>query len=120
MRAATGTLFRIPISHTSPDKPLREWLSPAKRIFYAQMMEGEGDGRPYCSADYFSNPHDDLVLVVGGEASGFNPDTKQLLEEFKAEKLWVDMSNGVESLNNYVTAAVILFEMRRTFVNKSV
>lgn len=116
VRSAVASHFRIPVIQSSKEENLiMNFLTTGRRVFYAEMMDPENPGESYHQKNYFLTPEDKVTLVIGGEAFGYSPEIKKILQENSAQKVSIDMSLGVESLNNHVSASIILFEMKRQY-----
>lgn len=99
VRATMGSIFRMPIiqSDTLID-------SLAAKGFQIVVTSLEG------SQDLYKNDFkDDIVVVVGSEATGVNPQ----IQSMATHKIKIPMSGRVESLNAAVAASVILYECKR-------
>jgi tRNA G18 (ribose-2'-O)-methylase SpoU len=118
LRSGMGSHFRIPILEAFSKDALKQLLPSFESIFYAEAEDRSSDatkGQPYFDVEYFPRPSVKTALFVGGEAFGFSEETRKLLEETGAKKIEIPMSPGSESLNSYVAASIIIFEMRRQF-----
>lgn len=121
LRSAMGAHFRIPILTSFSSDALKQMLPSFENVFYAECEEKGSEypvatqEYPYFEFDYFPSPSVKTALFVGGEAFGFSEETKEHLKEANAKKLVIPMSVGHESLNSYVAASIIIFEMRRHF-----
>jgi len=98
IKASAGTLFKCRILRC-------ERLSDALRDFAGQgadicVLSGAA---PTAIADY--KPASGAVYVLGNETEGVSTE----ISEFASQRLRIPMSNGVESLNVAVTAALIAF-----------
>lgn len=118
-RTAAGAHFLVPIRTFSWDD-IRQRLQSVQKIFYAESpsrVANERPGTDYHQVKYFSSPSSDVALFVGSESQGFCHEARQLFADTKAERICIPMSSRFDSLNNYVAASIILFEMRKQFEN---
>ena len=53
------------------------------------------------------------MVVIGGETSGVSAASKKFAHSHWAERIFVPLENGVDSLNVASAASVILFEMAK-------
>lgn len=99
VRAATGSLFRLPVMFAdAPEDIIKELRGAGKQILAADM---EGD-----KFYYEHNLKENIALIVGNEGNG-------ICEEFKAAshiKIKIPMMGETESLNVSVAAAIIMYE----------
>lgn len=101
-RAAMGANFRVPVVENAQLKEVMEFAASADGRIVAAVV---GGGAEYASVDWKAVG----LTVFGSEAHGLD---EELLRSVP-EKFTIPMSNGVESLNLAVTAAVVAFEARR-------
>lgn len=102
VRAATGSLFRMPIAMVEDEEELLLLIKKAKKRLAASCLEGS---RYYYEEDLTK----DIALVVGNEGNGVS---QSLIE--KAElKIKIPMLGTIESLNASVAAAIIMYEAVR-------
>ena len=119
LRSGMGAHFRIPILTSFSADAMRQMMASFEQVFYAETEQRDKDsthGSHYFNVDYFPRPSMKTALFVGGEAFGFSEETKELLKEFNGRKLVIPMAPGTDSLNSYVAASIIIFEMRRQFM----
>ena len=119
LRSGMGAHFRIPILTSFSVDAMKQMMASFEQVFYAETEEKDKDSTPgshYFNVDYFPRPSTKTALFVGGEAFGFSEETKELLKEFNGRKLVIPMAPGADSLNSYVAASIIIFEMRRQFM----
>ena len=118
VRAGAGAHFFVPIRSMSWDR-IRSRLQTVDRIFFAEPKNSADSCRlPVAAFDeinYFSDPSTQSVLFLGSESHGFGAEAQQLFSDRRAQRVCVPMSSGFESLNNYVAASVILFQMRQQY-----
>jgi len=101
LRGAMGSSFRVPIGGGST----RDAIALAHRKDQTVVAAVASGGTSIERADLTSP----LLLLVGNEGAGLAPDVVALADQ----RVTVPMRPGVESLNVAVTAALILFEIRR-------
>ncbi|XP_033126691.1 rRNA methyltransferase 3, mitochondrial-like [Anneissia japonica] len=64
----------------------------------------------------WTNP---CALVIGGESHGLSLEAVELCEKSDGSKVFIPMSNGMNSLNSAHAASIILYEARRQLIEKS-
>jgi TrmH family RNA methyltransferase len=101
LRGAMGSSFRVPIGGGST----RDAIALAHRKGQTVVAAVASGGTAIDRAD-FRAP---LLLLVGSEGAGLAADVVALTDQ----RVTVPMRSGVDSLNVAVTAALILFEIRR-------
>jgi len=102
VRASAGALFRVPLVTGLPPAGALETVSALGYRCWATVPRG---GTDYLVAD-LDGP---TALVLGNEASGLPPEVVTLLDG----SLTIPMTDGTESLNVAMTAAVLCFEAAR-------
>jgi RNA methyltransferase, TrmH family len=100
LRAAAGSLFRIPYLENVPHAQITDHLSASKLPLYALA----GNGQTALAAANFRLP---CVLAVGNEGAGISPELVPLAQTVRIPTV------RVESLNAGVAAAIALFEAAR-------
>ncbi len=103
IRAAAGSLHRVPIGRFEPDEPVLATLGSWKYRTLATVL----DGRPHDEISVEGNICD--AILFGSEAHGLPPD----VVEHADVRISIPMSGRVESLNVATAAAVLAFDMRR-------
>ena len=101
VRAAMGAHFRLAI-HVLNWSEIRSQMKAANLQVY---LAAAATGTPYTETD-FRLP---LALLIGGEASGAEPEGQQLADA----QVHIPMPGQVESLNAAIAAGVLLFEVVR-------
>lgn len=102
LRAAAGSLLRLPVAVGAEPDALTRRLAPAQPIWTALVPR---DGENLYQADLAGT----LVLAVGAEGPGLSP----ALLSRATLRLTIPLEPAVESLNATVAAALVLFEVRR-------
>ena len=102
VRAAAGSLMRLPVAEIADVEGLVADLLDAGRIVFATVVE---DGAAPEDLDLGGSP----VLLVGSEAHGLDP----ALIERCTGTVTIPMNLDVESINAAVAGAVVLFEAAR-------
>jgi TrmH family RNA methyltransferase len=100
LRAAAGSLFRMPFINHPESEPVRQAISARGVSLYAAMP----DASLSIEAVDWSKPS---AIVIGSEGRGVSPDWSAAAMHIRIP------TTGVESLNAAVAAAVILYEARR-------
>lgn len=102
VRAAAGSLFRIPVVFMETEEELVRFIRAAGKKLTAASPVGS---RYYYEEDLSR----DIALIVGNEGNGVS---QGLME--KAElKIGIPMNGTIESLNASVAAAIIMYEAVR-------
>ena len=117
LRSGAGAHFLVPIRTLSWDR-IRTYLQTVDNVFYAEnpsSPEADESVKLYHEISYFANPSTRVALFLGNESRGFCPEARQILKERAAQRITIPMSSRFDSLNNYVAATVILFEMRKQY-----
>lgn len=102
VRAATGSLFRIPIAYVEDNDQLVAFAHKAGKRLAATCLDGS---RFY----YEENLKEDIALIVGNEGNGIS---RELIEKSDV-KIKIPMHGNIESLNASVAAAIIMYESVR-------
>ena len=102
VRAAAGSLFRIPVLFVDTEEELPRFTRAAGKKLTAASPSGS---RYYYEEDLSR----DIALIVGNEGNGVS---RSLME--KADmKIRIPMSGTIESLNASVAAAILMYETVR-------
>lgn len=116
VRTAAGAHFKVPIAQGLQLNVIQERLKYADSIICSETRGGTDIHQINLGASA------NTVLVVGSEAEGIPEEIRTLVssDPFKSKTHFVSipMSNGIDSLNNYVSASIILYELRRSFLAK--
>jgi TrmH family RNA methyltransferase len=102
VRAAAGSLFRVPIAEVADADAVFDALAARGVRLLGTAVDG---GSPYDSAE-LDGP---VALVLGSEAHGLAPSVLDRLDG----RLHIPMAGRVESLNVAVAGAVLAFEIAR-------
>lgn len=115
LRSGSGSHFRLPVFHSVDWETVHnELVAQNARLFYAERSTEESS--IYDVSFFTQTENCPLVLLVGNETRGFQPEAKELIEKMNGQRLSIPLTRGVESLNNHVAAAVIMYEMKRQFL----
>lgn len=102
VRAAAGSLFRVPLLFLEEEEELIEFARAAGKRLAATCLK---DSRYYYEEDL----RRDIALIIGNEGNGIR---ESLIE--KADiKIKIPMMGNIESLNASVAAAIIMYESVR-------
>jgi TrmH family RNA methyltransferase len=105
LRAAAGSLLRLPVGVGVDAEALASRLRPIEARWTALLPRGGRDLHHLAAAEV----EPPLVLLVGAEGAGLSPDLAA-----RATQSWtIPVAAPVESLNATVAAAIALFEIRR-------
>jgi TrmH family RNA methyltransferase len=104
LRAAAGSLFRIPFAYALDTALARAALQQNKLDVYAGMpAHSDLPAKPLSEVDFSRR----CALVVGNEARGVSPQLRSAATDISIP------TTGVESLNAAVAAGIFLYEARR-------
>lgn len=102
VRAATGSLFRMPVVSMASTEELVEFTRAAGKKLTATCLDAQ---RCYYDEDLTH----DIALVIGNEGSGVAP----ALIESSELRIKIPMQGNIESLNAAVAAGVLMYEAMR-------
>ena len=102
VRAATGSLFRMPVVSMASTEELVEFTRAAGKKLTATCLDAQ---RCYYDEDLTH----DIALVIGNEGSGVAP----ALIESSELRIKIPMQGNIESLNTAVAAGVLMYEAMR-------
>ena len=102
VRAATGSLFRMPVVSMASTEELVEFTRAAGKKLTATCLDAQ---RCYYDEDLTH----DIALVIGNEGSGIAP----ALIESSELRIKIPMQGNIESLNAAVAAGVLMYEAMR-------
>ena len=102
VRAATGSLFRMPVVFMDSVDELMEFTRAAGKKLVATCFDTD---RYYYDEDLREN----IALVIGNEGSGIS----QELIEGSDLKIKIPMHGNIESLNASVAAGILMYEAVR-------
>ncbi len=104
VRAAAGAMLNLPLAIDIGLNDLRELKEQGFQLLATDI----GDAEPYYMCSY-QHP---VILAVGSEAHGLDPEVKSLCEQAIA----IPMQQGSDSLNAAVAAAIILADHARRHI----
>ena len=102
VRAATGSLFRMPVVSMASAKELVEFTRAAGKKLTATCLDA---ARCYYEEDLTH----DIALIIGNEGNGIS----QELIESSDIRIRIPMHGNIESLNAAVAAGVLMYEAVR-------
>ena len=102
VRAATGSLFRMPVVSMASAKELAEFTGAAGKKLTATCLDAR---RWYYDEDLTH----DIALIIGNEGNGISRD----LIESSDIQIKIPMQGNIESLNAAVAAGVLMYEAMR-------
>lgn len=70
----------------------------------------------YLDINYFSKSDDYIVLIVNGE-TGETDEIQELIKSKEYTRINIPLANDVESLNTGVAASILMFELKRQYLN---
>lgn len=102
VRAATGSLFRMPVVFMDSSSELVEFSRTAGKKLVATCFDTD---RYYFDEDLTK----DIALIIGNEGSGISEE----LMESSDLKIKIPMQGNIESLNASVAAGILMYEAVR-------
>jgi len=73
--------------------------------------------RPYYEVEFFGQDAAENVLILGGEADGISLAAKEFCRNRSGSSaITIPMANGVESLNAAAAVSVLMFEIRKQYL----
>ena len=102
VRAATGSLFRMPVVFMDSVDELMEFTRAAGKKLVATCFDTD---RYY----YDENLRENIALIIGNEGSGISRE----LIECSDMKIKIPMHGSIESLNASVAAGILMYEAVR-------
>lgn len=102
VRAATGSLFRMPVVFLDSVSELREFTKAAGKKLVATCFDTQ---RYYFDEDLTNN----IALVIGNEGNGI---CEEIIESSDL-KIKIPMQGNIESLNASVAAGILMYEAMR-------
>lgn len=102
VRAATGSLFRMPVVFLDSVSELREFTKAAGKKLVATCFDTQ---RYYYDEDLTDN----IALIIGNEGNGI---CEELIESSDL-KIKIPMRGNIESLNASVAAGILMYEAMR-------
>lgn len=102
IRAAAGSVFRIPIIHVQDNRELRSLADRFGKHLLVTSLQGD-------SYYYDINLKENVALVIGNEGNGVSDE----LIEMADIKVKIPMSGRLESLNASVAAGILMYEAVR-------
>ena len=102
VRAATGSLFRMPVVFMDSPKELVEFTGAAGKKLVSTCLDTD---HFYYEEDLKNN----IALVIGNEGNGISQD----LIDSSDIKIKIPMEGSIESLNASVAAGILMYESMR-------
>lgn len=102
IRAAAGSVFRIPIIHVEDNRELKALAGALHKKLVVTSLEADNN---YFDADLSK----DIALVIGNEGNGVSEE----LLEMADVKIRIPMAGRLESLNASVAAGILMYEAQR-------
>ena len=102
IRAAAGSVFRIPIVHVEDNRELRKLTDRLGKRLVVTCFDTD-------NYYYDVNLKTDTALVIGNEGNGVSAE----LIEMADVKIKIPMSGRLESLNASVAAGILMYEAAR-------
>lgn len=121
LRSASGGHFHIPIRADLTWEEHEDFLQPEDRIFLADNNYDKNlpshQNLPqslYHELDYVSLTS--IVVIIGGETEGVSEEACSLALTQDGSRVYIPLSNSMESLNSGCALSVLLFEIKRQFL----
>lgn len=102
IRAAAGSVFRIPIIHVEDNRELKVLAGDLEKKLVVTSLMGDNN---YFDADLSRG----IALVIGNEGNGVSEE----LLEMADVKIRIPMAGRLESLNASVAAGILMYEAQR-------
>ncbi len=102
VRAAAGSLFRIPILYISSETELFELIKRLNKKLTVSVIEADDNY-------YDVNLKDGVALVIGNEGNGCSNEIIEAAEQ----RVTIPMAGELESLNAAVAAGILMYETVR-------
>lgn len=102
VRAAAGSVFRIPIIHVEDNRELKALVERLGKRLVVTSLEADNN---YFDADLCGG----IALVIGNEGNGVS----QELTAMADVKIRIPMAGRLESLNASVAAGILMYEAQR-------
>ncbi len=103
VRAAAGSLFRMPIVTVASEQDLFELIRSLEKRLVVTCLEGD-------CIYYDVNLTENIALVIGNEGNGAS---RSLIDQADV-RLRIPMKGALESLNASVAAGILMYEAMRT------
>lgn len=121
MRSASGGHFHIPIRMDLSWEELKDFVQPDDQIFLADNNYDRSlpsqQNLPqlfYHELDYTSL--NSIVVIIGGETEGVSEEACSMALKQDGSRVYIPLSNSMESLNSGCALSVLLFEIKRQFL----
>lgn len=102
VRAAAGSLFRVPVLYTATGREAVELLRKMNKRIVTSSLDADDF---YYEADLTEN----IALVIGNEGRGVSEDFK----ESSDIKIKIPMEGSIESLNAAVAAGILMYQSQK-------
>lgn len=102
VRAATGSLFRMPVVFMDDANELKSFTLTAGKKIVTTTMDGS-------SVYYEEDLSKDICLVIGNEGNGISDEILDLADI----KVRIPMEGSIESLNASIAAGILMYERIR-------
>ncbi|KAI9560445.1 hypothetical protein GHT06_014463 [Daphnia sinensis] len=73
---------------------------------------------PHCAYDKLNLDAASITLVIGGETHGLSSAAHKLAHDYGGLKVFIPLANEVNSLNAGVAMGILVYELRRLFLQK--
>ncbi len=100
VRSTVGNMWKVPVIQINDFEILKTYFNDYSRIATLPKSEDTVYLKDF-------KPNKKSLIMLGAEAEGLSPE----LINFATEKVTIEMSNNVESLNLSVSASVIFYEL---------
>lgn len=102
VRSAVGCLWKVPVFQIKDFKTLEKVFNKFDRVATLPSGENVLELKNY-------SPDGKTLVMFGSEADGLSDE----LKEFATKNLTIEMQSNVESLNLSVSAAIIMYKLRK-------
>lgn len=125
LRGGCGGQFRVPVRGPMQWNSIKSFL-PTDNEYSVFVADNNAENTktneaipsiPYTDVTFDKSKH--IVLIIGGETEGISNDALDFMMGIQPKNtlIRIPLSNGVESLNTNVAAAILLFEIRKQLTN---
>lgn len=122
LRSASGGHFHIPIRMDLIWSEEKDFLQPSDDVYLADSHSARGQyDLPLVSYhDANFSESESVAIIIGGETEGLSHEALRLGSQREGARLFIPLSNCMESLNSGCALSVILFEIKKQFLNKGI
>ena len=139
IRSSSGSIFQLPFIENIDVAQLDDHLPENASIYLTDsnlnlkhyILDGTGEdyksdevnridcnikASNYSDVNYFTKSDDNIVLIINGE-TGVTGEIVEFVKSKNATRINIPLVNNVDSLNTAVAASVLMFELKRQYLN---